>query len=258
MSERPAQAWWESFFDESYLRLWGTFTPEQRSEQEAEALWSILGLREGSRLLDAPCGYGRLSVPLARRGALVLGVDQSAVLLAEAERRRGDLPPSALRLLRHDLRAPLTEDGFDAVINILSSLGYGSENDDRAILSTLARAIRPGGRVFIDTMHRDAIAAMLSRGSKPAHRFPDGTLMIEEPRLDAVAGRIDTVWHWAGPGGSGSKPASLRIYTVTELVRMLESVGLRFQAAFKGCSPEPFRAEGFDMGGRIGLLAQKE
>lgn len=47
MSERPSQDWWESFFDEDYLRLWGNFTPEQRSEQEAEALWSILGLREG-------------------------------------------------------------------------------------------------------------------------------------------------------------------------------------------------------------------
>ncbi|HCF57851.1 MAG TPA: hypothetical protein DFS52_07635 [Myxococcales bacterium] len=139
------------------------------------------GLREGSRLLDAPRGHGRLSLPLARRGALAFGVDQSAVLLAKAERRRGALSRAALRLRRHDLREPIGEEGFDAAINIFSSLGYGSEDDDRAILSTLARALRPGGRLFLETMHRDAVATMLSRRSKPAQRFADGTLIVEEP-----------------------------------------------------------------------------
>ncbi len=115
--------WWEGFFDQDYLRLWGGLSAS--GDDEAASLWRILGLGEGSRVLDAGCGFGRVSLPLAKLGAHVLGVDQSATLLAEAERRRGDLAADRLRYLRHDLRSPLGEAGFDVALSLYSSLGYG-------------------------------------------------------------------------------------------------------------------------------------
>ena len=110
--------WWKSFFDADYVRLWGAGVMVRAIRQHAEAVWELLGLREGSRLLDAPCGYGRVSEPMARRGAVVVGVDQSAEMLAQAERDRGDLPVERLRYVRHDLREPLAEGGFDAAMNL--------------------------------------------------------------------------------------------------------------------------------------------
>src|SRR5258707_8336489 len=87
-----AMEWWKSFFDAEYVRLWSELTPPTRSEQEAEGLWSLLKLERGSRVLDAPCGFGRLSRELAVRGACVLGVDISSDLLTEAERHCGEIP----------------------------------------------------------------------------------------------------------------------------------------------------------------------
>src|SRR6185312_16199443 len=110
-----------------YLRLWEGTEPPEKTEQEAAGLWQLLALGPGSRVLDAPCGYGRIARALAARGALVLGVDYSELLLAEAERRRGDVPTTQLRYLRHDLRVLLPDEGFDAALNIFSSLGYGPE-----------------------------------------------------------------------------------------------------------------------------------
>jgi SAM-dependent methyltransferase len=248
--------WWQGFFDHDYLRLWGLV--ESRTPAEVDGLWALLGLCEGSRVLDAPCGYGRLSRPLAERGAWVLGVDQSAALLAEAERTRGELPAERLRYAQHDLRAPLAEGGFEVAINVFSSLGYGSEADDLAILRTLAGAVRPGGLVLIETMHRDPVVARRSRGHQGgAHRLADGTLLLEEAYFDPIAGRVDSTWYWSGPGGSGAKSASLRIYSATELVRLLEAAGLRLRSAHRGCSPEPFAFDVFDAGGRLGLLAER-
>jgi SAM-dependent methyltransferase len=250
-----ASAWWEEFFDADYVRIWGPrFTA---GEDEAASLWRILALQEGCRVLDAPCGYGRVSVPLARLGASVLGVDRSAPLLAEAERRGGDLGPERLRLLRHDLRAPLAESGFDAALNLFTSIGYGSEEDDLAILRTLAAAVRAGGAVAIDTMHRDVVAAMVARELTPAHRLPDGTLVLEEPRFDPVAGRIETTWRWAGPAGSGEKSASLRVYALTELVGLVERAGLLVQAVLHPGSGVPFEAKGPLAGGRVLLVARR-
>ena len=252
------EEWWRGFFDEAYLRLWGGSSMAGGTAQQVEGLWQVLGLAPGARLLDAPCGYGRTAAPLAGRGAVVLGVDQSADLIAEAERGRGELGQDRLRYLRADLRQPLDETGFDVAINIFTSLGYGSEEDDVAVLSTLRRAVRPGGRVFVETMHRDAAVAGLAMGRTPASRLPDGTLMIEQPVWDPVSGRIETCWYWSGPSGSGAKPASLRCYSITELVRLIERAGLRFASAHKGCSPDPFDATGPGMGGRVGLLAIRD
>jgi SAM-dependent methyltransferase len=249
--------WWLDFFDADYVRLWGQSEVSGHVAPQVEGLWLLLGLREGSRILDAPCGYGRLSRPLAARGAIVLGVDQSQALLEHAERERGDLQPSRLRYLRHDLREPLDETGFDCALNLFTSLGYGTEEDDLAILGTLRAAVRPGGLVFVETAHRDLTAAILARGAPPSRRLPDGTLVVEEPRFDSIRGRVETCWYWSGPAGQGKKPAFLRVYTATELVRLLGRAGLRFRSAHRGCSPEPFRAEGPDLGGRLGLLAER-
>ncbi|HVP62369.1 MAG TPA: class I SAM-dependent methyltransferase [Myxococcaceae bacterium] len=246
--------WWEQFFDENYLLLWAALSTP--GDEEAAALWRILGLAEGCRLLDAGCGYGRVSLSLARLGARVLAVDQSAALLAEAERRRSDLDPGRLRFLRQDLRAPLAESGFDAALSLFSSLGYGTEADDAAILTTLAAAVRPGGRVVVDTNHRDVLAARLSREGSPAHRLPDGTLLFEERKFDPVAGRVETTWFWSGPRGSGQKTASIRVYTITELVRLMEGVGLRFQAALHPGSGAPFSPAGPLLGGRVLLVSE--
>jgi SAM-dependent methyltransferase len=251
------EPWWKTFFDADYLRIWGAPEKSPDTAQQVEALWELLALREGSRVLDAPCGYGRLSLPLARRGTLVVGVDQSACLLAQAEKDRGDLPSNRLTYLRHDLREPLAENGFDAALNVFSSIGYGAESEDRAIFKTLHDAVRPGGRVLVDTAHRDAVAARLSRGTKPAERLADGTLVVEEPTFDCISGRVDTTWYWSGPTGKGRKSASLRLYTATELIQLLQSSGLRFLSAYRGCSLEPFQSGGPDLGGRIAILTER-
>ena len=176
--------------------------PKERTALEVEGLWQLLDLQDGSRVLDAPCGYGRISRPLAEKGVCVLGVDQSQVLLDQAEQDREGLPEEKLRYLCHDLRQPLSESGFDAAINVFSSLGYGTEEDDLAILKTLTQAVRQGGLVLVETMHRDYIVAH-GGAVKPASRLPDGTLLMEEPKFDPIRGRVETTWFWSGPAGSG-------------------------------------------------------
>jgi SAM-dependent methyltransferase len=250
--------WWQSFFDADYLKIWEASAPPDKTEREVTGLWELLGLAEGAAVLDAPCGYGRIARGLAVRGARVLGVDQSAMLLAEAERLRDGLPTERLGYLRHDLRQPLPASGFDVALNIYSSLGYGTDADDVAILSNLRAALRPGGRLFVETMHRDRAIANLVQDRNRSDRLPDGTLLREEPQFDPVAGRMHTTWYWQGPAGGGQKTGSFRVYTATEVVRMLEAAGLTVRSVHDGCSDRPFVAAGAAIGGRLGVLAVRE
>jgi SAM-dependent methyltransferase len=218
----------------------------------------VLGLEPGARVLDAPCGFGRLSRPLAARGLVVVGADRARPLLDEAERTRGD---AAITYVEHDLRAPLPASLglFDAVIDVFSSIGHDDEAGDRAVFATFAAALVPGGRAMIETMHRDVLIARRAAGSdlRQERTLPDGTVLTEDATWDPVRGTVESVWRWRGPNGDGEKRSRLRLYALSELVSMLEGAGLDVIAAYRGCSTEPFTGAGPNAGGRVALVARK-
>jgi cyclopropane fatty-acyl-phospholipid synthase-like methyltransferase len=53
--------WWKTFFDDDYLTITGQMFSEEANAKQAGELWSMLDLKPGCRMLDAPCGCGRLS-----------------------------------------------------------------------------------------------------------------------------------------------------------------------------------------------------
>jgi 2-polyprenyl-3-methyl-5-hydroxy-6-metoxy-1,4-benzoquinol methylase len=54
---------------------------------EAERFVALIGLEPGARVLDIACGTGNVTIPLARRGARVTGLDMTPHLLEEARAR---------------------------------------------------------------------------------------------------------------------------------------------------------------------------
>jgi 2-polyprenyl-3-methyl-5-hydroxy-6-metoxy-1,4-benzoquinol methylase len=250
--------WWADFFDRDYLNLIGQLFTEEVSQAQAAAIWGMLDLEAGCRVLDAPCGWGRIARPLAELGACVLGVDQSAVMIEEAQGRRGAAPAGQLRYLQHDLRRPLEEGGFDVACNVFTSFGYGTVEDDAAMFRTLWQALRPGGRLLVETNHRDLMCAYVARGSQLAQRLADGTLFLDEAEFDPIAGVVRLHWYWSGPLGNGEKHAVWRCYTPTQMVEMLEAAGFRFAGAYRGLSSTLYRADAPDAGGRLALVAVRE
>jgi SAM-dependent methyltransferase len=250
--------WWKTFFDQDYLRIAGELFKQFDSTKQAADLWSMLDLSPGCRILDAPCGWGRLSRELALLGATVLGVDQSETLLEAAESRRGEIGPDRLRYLQHDLRTRLPQTGFDLACNIFTSFGYGTKEEDLTLFKNLREAVRPGGRIVVETNHRDSLCGSLAHGAKISTRMADGTLFLDEPEFDPIAGVVSLNWYWSGPNGSGEKHAQWRCYTPTEIVGLLESAGLRFAGAYKGLSKTPYAAKGPEVGGRLAIIAVRE
>ena len=68
--------------------------------------WRTLALQSDGPVLELGCGTGRISIPLARAGVSVVGIDRSDAMLARARQRirRGRLTSRA-RLIRGDIRA---------------------------------------------------------------------------------------------------------------------------------------------------------
>jgi ubiquinone/menaquinone biosynthesis C-methylase UbiE len=95
--------------------------------------------------LDLGCGSGRLTVALARAGAVATGVDTNAGRLADARERARKAGVSAT-FLAADMNAPLpfADGAFTAVT---SRLALMIARDPGATLREAARVLAPGGAV---------------------------------------------------------------------------------------------------------------
>jgi SAM-dependent methyltransferase len=138
--------WFEPIADHlgrAYLRY--SFT--KGTDQEVAFLVERLGLDRGQRLLDVGCGPGRHAYALAERGIEVVGVDISQRFVDIAAE---GAPPGAT-FVRADARALTFDAEFDAAISLCQGAfglagGPGAALDaDGAVLTGIARALRPGG-----------------------------------------------------------------------------------------------------------------
>lgn len=76
--------WWKNFWTGPALEQQRSVKPEQ-TRAEADFIEKMLCLPLQSKILDIPCGEGRLSIELAARSYQVTGVDLSQPLIKDAQ-----------------------------------------------------------------------------------------------------------------------------------------------------------------------------
>ena len=223
-------AWYVDFFARDYARLY-SFEPE-RSAREAAFVRRALELRPGARVLDLCCGRGR-----HLRELQAVGID------LHLDSLRG--LPAACAEMRF---LPLRGGALDAVVSLFSSFGYlESDGEDVRVLREIARVLRPGGGVLLDLLNREhALAGFVPSVQRVEE---DGTLVVEQRRFDALTGRLTTSFVLVSPSGERIDSAghSLRLYTLTELARMLAAAGLRLTRVYGGFEGEDYALESLRM-----------
>jgi SAM-dependent methyltransferase len=113
--------------------------------------WRNVALNAGGPVLELGCGTGRISLPLAKAGVDLVGVDRSAPMLARARARvRRAKLTGRVQLVRGDIRSlPFARErdgGFAMVMapyGVLQSLLR--ERDLAATLQEVQRVLKPGG-----------------------------------------------------------------------------------------------------------------
>ncbi len=151
---------------------------------EAEAFVGRLSLRPQELVLDAACGSGNLTIPAARTGAFVTGLDIVPSLLAAASAwaRREGLLVALDEGSVEDL--PYPDAQFDVV---LSMFGVMFAARPECVVAELARVTRPGGRVALANWTRRGFVgrmlAMHSARVAPPAGIPSPLLWGDEEVL---------------------------------------------------------------------------
>lgn len=248
MSDTP---WYESFFGKDYLRIYAPFLPPEKSEREVHGILTLLNLPPGSAILDLCCGDGRHTLSLARQGYQMTGLDLSMELLERA-RAAAEEQNLSVRWVHGDMRQLPFEQEFDAVINIFTSFGYlPNEDEDQKVLQQVEHVLKPGGLFLLETVYQPRV--MRAFTPHGVTRYDDGLIVVEERRIDPFGSRNEVHISMFFPDGRRNEHyQSIRIYTLSELTRMLNIVGLHLQAYYGGLD-----ASLLTLDSRLVILSQK-
>jgi SAM-dependent methyltransferase len=125
----------------------------------ARKCWERYGIPK--KVVDLGCGTGNLTIPLARSGFSVYGLDISSEMLSVARNKwegsgnraacRGE--PGTVRWLQQDMREWELPYGVDAVISFCDCLNYLTEPED--VTATLRRTYQglESGGLFLFDVH---------------------------------------------------------------------------------------------------------
>jgi SAM-dependent methyltransferase len=223
--------WFQRDFDHpAYFEIYREKAEE--AAVEGPALAALLALPRGSRVLDLPCGWGRLRPALEAAGYRVVGGDLSALNLA---RKAREFPGPCARL---DLRRLPFRDGCaDGVLCAYTSWGYfATEAENLAQLREFARVLRPGGSLVLDLAGRDRCLRALARAGtgwrevegryrERVRTSPDGRRVLTERIFGGERFRHD-IW----------------LPTDQEVRTALDAAGLALDRAWGGLDGSPWTA----------------
>jgi len=225
---------WREWFERPEYSLLYSHRNEQEALQIVKLIYASGLLPDNSLVLDAGCGYGRLSYWLVKKGLRVVGVDISQRMILEAGRR---VPEATF--LRHDLRFPYWDSLFDSATSIFSSFGYWEDDlHNFSMLTSISRALRVGGLFVLDYLNPYFVKSnltqqeIISKNGKTFHikRWIANNMVYKE----IVWEERNTTWRFR---------EQLKLFDYPTLTGMLESAGLIPVQVYGGYSGKPFNAK---------------
>ena len=231
---------WRDFFATWGKAVQARGYPNERTRKDVDFLVSSLALSEGTRVLDIPCGIGRHSVELVKRGYEVTGIDFNGSALSIA-RRSASEAGVAPRFVEMDMRQLDESELYDAAFYFYSRFGYFEDDENLDVASRIARSLKPGGRFLVDTHVTESIFPVLNQRGWSWSDDTRTVRVLEDAAWNLQLGRLDSEWTFVHRDGSvDTARTSLRLYSYKELCELLEAAGFREFRGFASGSDRPF------------------
>jgi SAM-dependent methyltransferase len=215
------RAWWEVLFSDDYVKTLPRPSAGAVAKQ-VSFMEASLGIKRGDAVLDVGCGLGQHALEFARRGYLVVALDLALSMItraAEEAQQRG----LRINFLHKDIRDIGFEGTFDAIVCVGTTFGFFDDEQNRGVITRLAHALKPGGRLLLEVVNRDFVIA-----SQPNLVWfeGDGCVVMEESDFNFYSSRLTVKRTMMRDDGRQSDTEyNIRLYSVHELGQMLKHAG---------------------------------
>jgi len=210
------------FVERSNLFLKLLIRRRSRTEELVSGMVKLLnnfGITSGSSL-DLCCGNGRISIYMAKKGSKAIGVDISKAFAEDPRRKAEEHQVSGLVTFLEGDIGKLKE----VVVNVWTSIGYFSQEDDLNIFRQARELSREGAILFIaETTHGEFISLKFS---STAHTELDNNILLVSRKYDPATSQISASWAFYNKRGEDLEfidrvEIENHIYSLSELSSLL-------------------------------------
>lgn len=249
-------------YDDDPYRLPELYDLEYADQTEDLTPYVTLARRVRGPVLELGCGTGRLTLPMARTGARVVGVDAAPEMLALLEHKLAREPWSVrtrVQAVCADFRTLALDTRFSLALAPFNLLHHCMTDADAVqALSSVRSMLAPGGQLALDCYlpapdlyGRDPDARFEERAF--THPHTGETLQSwEQGWWDAEAHVHHVVYVYVHPDGREQRAhLRLRMWSLQELHALFSGAGFRIASEARDFEGRPARADALKWVGRL-------
>ncbi len=201
----------------------------------------------GGRVCELACGTGRVTVPLARAGIEIVGIDKSAAMLDAARARATSARLSAEnpRFVERDMCAMDSDDRFSLVLIPLHSLSHLHDTDEVVTcLSNIRRSLNRNGTLCF-ALHNPnpRLLARESDSLERIHQEITNVVVYERCRYRADRQILDLTWYIESAEETTMVEHGLRMFFPEEMLLILKSAGFSVVDRYGWYDRTPFSSD---------------
>ena len=230
--------WYKHWFNsKEYLKVY-----KHRDEKEAKELVNLvfnnISLSKNSHILDLAAGFGRHAILFAKLGYNVTAVDLSENLLSIAKKNAKSEGVN-INFIQSDIRNFNPDSQYDLIVNLFTSLGYFEEDEENYyVLRKVFDLLSTGGFFVLDYFNKNFVVKNIvaktveeiDEGIITQHRYIEGERIVKEITIDRE-GKVNKFYE------------SVRMFSSSELLKMIEELGFKKLKTFGDLSGNPFELE---------------
>jgi SAM-dependent methyltransferase len=208
--------------------------------EEVDQLTGLLRIEQKSKILDLCCGPGRHTLEFARRGHQVTGVDRTKRYLKSAK-EQAQTEGLNIEFIESDMRLFKRENTYDAAIMMFTSFGYFERPaDDQKVIKNVYKSLKPSGSFILELVGKEVLTRIFrKRDWREAH----GTFLLEERKPDETWEHLCNRWIIFKDNSKKEFEFRLRIYSATELVKLLKECGFQETHVYGDLKSSPYNQE---------------